>query len=126
MIAELDQLQGKLRLTYQILIVSRPGEPSGAYRIPSRNPNARNYYLIVEAIGPDDKPLSMPITSEEDGSTKTLTKWGVRVSEDTYDAVRRDKLADGILQNRKLGEKQRGRLDVDYAMPVLGGAITQW
>jgi hypothetical protein len=125
-VAELDQLQGKLRQTYQLLIVSRPGEPSGVYRIPGRNPNARNYYLIVEAIGSDNVPTAVPITSEEDGSTRTVTKWGVRVSDDVFEAVRRAKQADGILHNRKLGEKRRGHLEVDYAMPVLGGAITQW
>jgi hypothetical protein len=126
MVGELDQLQGKLRQTYQLLIVSRPGEPSGVYRIPGRNPSARNYYLVVEAIGSDNMPIAVPITSEEDGSTRTVTKWGVRVSEDVFESVRRAKQADGILHNRKLGEKRRGRLEVDYAMPVLGGAITQW
>jgi hypothetical protein len=125
-ISGLEQLGDKLRQNYQLLIVARPGEPSGVYRVPGRNPNARNYYLVVEAIGPDGKPIPMAITSEEDGSIKTVAKWGVRVSPETYEAVRRDKMADGILQNRKLGEKQRGRLEVDYAMPVQGGAINQW
>ena len=48
------------------------------------------------------------------------------MSDVVYDAVRRDKTDDGIIKNRKVGEKRRGRLDVDYAMPVLGGTITQW
>ena len=82
--------------------------------------------MIVEAIGPDGKPIPMPVKSEEDGTTKTVTKWGVRVDESVFEAVRRDKNDDGILQRNRLGEKRRGALDVDYAMPVLGGAITQW
>jgi Family of unknown function (DUF6384) len=108
-ISSLQALEAKLRQTYQLLIVSRPGEPSGAFRIPARNPSARNYYLIVEAIGPDGKPIPMAITSQE-----------------VAEAVRRDKSDDGILQNRKLGEKLRGHLDVTYAMPVQKGAITEW
>ncbi|SDR56872.1 hypothetical protein SAMN05519103_05515 [Rhizobiales bacterium GAS113] len=125
-IADLGRLRDQLRQTYQLLIVTRPGVPSGVFRIPGRNPNARNYYLIVEAIGPDNRPIPMAIKSEEDGSTKTVTQWGVRVGQDVYDGVRRDKMEDGIIHNRKVGEKQRGRLDVDYAMRVQSGAITQW
>ena len=125
-IAELGRLRDKLRQAYQLLIVTRPGVPSGVFRVPGRNPSARNYYLVVEAIGADNQPLPMAIKSEEDGSTKTVTQWGVRVTPEAYEAVRRDKMDDGIIRNRKVGEKRRGRLDVDYRMAVLGGAINQW
>jgi hypothetical protein len=125
-IASLQQLEGKLRLTYQLLIVARPGEPSAAFRIPARNQSARNYYLIVEAIGPGGSPIALPITSEETGETKTVTKWGIRVPQEVFEAVRRDKQDDGIVQNRKVGEKQRGHLGVTYAMMVRSGAITEW
>jgi hypothetical protein len=125
-IAALQQIEGKLRLTYQLMIVARPGEQSGAFRIPGRNQSARNYYLIVEAIGPGGSAIPMPITSEETGMTKTVTKWGVRVTQETFEAVRRDKQDDGIIQNRKVGEKQRGHLGITYAMPVRSGAITEW
>ena len=67
----LQQLAADLRKTYQLVIVARQGEPSGVFRIPDRNTEARNYYLIVEAVGPDGKPLALPITSEEDGSTRS-------------------------------------------------------
>jgi len=50
----------------------------------------------------------------------------VRVSEDVFNQVRRDKNEDGIVQHNRLGEKRRGSLDVDYLMPVLGGAILSW
>ena len=40
-------------------------------------------------------------------------KWGVRVSKQVYDAVGRDKQDDGIIQNRRIGEKKRGSLAVD-------------
>jgi hypothetical protein len=125
-ITDLERLQTKLRQAYQLLIVARPGEPSGVFRIPARNPSARNYYLIVEAIGPDNAPIPMSITSEETGATKTVTKWGIRVGQDVFEAVRRDKREDGIIQNRKVGEKQRGRLGIAYAMPAQKGAITEW
>jgi hypothetical protein len=125
-IEDMENLRADLRRSYQLTIVSRPGEQSGVFRIPDRNRSARNYYLVVEAIGSDGKAIPLPIKSEEDGTTKVVSKWGIRVSEAVFDAVRRDKQDDGIVQRNRLGEKRRGTLDVDYAMPVEGGTITQW
>ena len=122
----LEQLAADLKQSYQLMIVSRPGERSGIFRIPDRNTGARNYYLIVEAIGADGRPIELPVTSEEDGATKTVSKWGLRVDQKVYDAVAADKAADGIIQNRKVGEKRRGFLGVDYAIPTSGAAITGW
>ena len=68
----------------------------------------------------------MPIKSEEDGSVKTVTKWGLRVDQQVYNAVAADKSDDGIIQKRKVGEKRRGFLDVDYTIPTTGAAITGW
>ena len=104
----------------------RPGEQSGAFRIPDVNQGARNYYLIVEAVSPDGTVLSMPVVNEENGKTETATKWGIRVPQSTFEAVRRDKNDDGIIQNNKLAEKRRGELDPTYLMPVLQGTITRW
>jgi hypothetical protein len=115
-----------LRREYTLRIVSRPGEPTGVWRVPQRNPAGRNYYLVVEPVAPDGRILSLPVTSEEDGRTVTASKWGVRVSEDVALQVQRDKGDDGIVQRNRLGEKRRGSLDVDYLMPVLGGTITRW
>lgn len=125
-IASLESLRQQLVQTYVLRIVSRPGEQSGIFRIPDANSGARNYYLIVEALTPDGKTLSMPVTSEEDGVVRTVSKWGIRVPQQTYDAVRRDKQDDGIVQNNVLGQKLRGTLNPAYTMPVMNGAITKW
>jgi hypothetical protein len=125
-ISDLEVLRAELRREYVLRIVSRPGEPTGIWRVPERNPAGRNYYLIVEPVAPDGRILSVPVTSEEDGRTVTTSKWGVRVSEDMARQVERDKNDDGIVQRNRLGEKRRGQLDVDYLMPVLNGAIIQW
>jgi hypothetical protein len=86
----------------------------------------RNYYVIVEAVGPDERPVELPVTSEEDGRRALVSKWGQRVTDATFEAVRRDKDDDGIVQANRLGQKRRGFLDVDYAMPVADGAILRW
>jgi hypothetical protein len=125
-ISSLEELRAELRREYTLRIVSRPGEETGVWRVPQRNPTGRNYYLIVEPFAPDGRILSLPVTSEENGRTVTASKWGIRVSEATAMQVQRDKNDDGIVQRNRLGEKRRGQLEVEYLIPVLGGAITQW
>jgi hypothetical protein len=126
--AALDDLEGlraELRREYTLRIVSRPDVATGVWRIPP-NGRARNYYLIVEPVTPDGRVLTLPVTSEEDRRTAEAPRWGVRVSEEVFNGVRRDKEDDGIVQQNRLGEKRRGRLAVDYTMPVLGGQILRW
>ena len=122
----LRALRESLAASYVIRIVSRPGESSGVWRIPDANPNARNYYLIVEAVDPKGDVLTLPVTSEEDGKARRVSKWGVRVSDATFEAVRADKSDDGIIQNNRLGVKQRGHLEPDYAVETPGGVILDW
>jgi hypothetical protein len=122
----LQQLQEQLSQEYDLRIVSRPKTSSGVWRVPPNRPGGRNYYVIVEAVTPRGQRLTLPITSEEDGTTKNVQQWGLRVDGATFDAVRRDKLDDGIIQNNRFGVKQRGYLDPQYLMPTTGGAITRW
>ena len=123
-IANLEGLRDDLALTYNLVIVQR-GQ-SAVETTPDVNPNARNYYLIVEAIAPDGSKLSRTITNEETGQKETVDLWAVRVPQQTYETVRDDKLDDGIIQERILGIKRRGALKPVYSMPVLGGSITKW
>jgi hypothetical protein len=98
-------------------------EDPGLFRIPNANEAGRNYYLIVEAIGEDGRPIRRSITSEEDQTTERVTRWGVRVPENVYNAVATDARDDGIVQNKLVGTKERGELTIDWTMPVLGGFI---
>lgn len=125
-IAAIADLRANLAQTYALRIVSRPGEKTGVYRIPDVNTQARNYYLIVEAVAPSGNVLKVPVTSEEDGKVRTVDKWGVRVPKATYDKVAADKANDGIVEDNILGEKPRGSLEPVYEMDVLKGAITSW
>lgn len=125
-VAALEDLRARLSTSYVLKIVSKPGATSGVWRIPDVNETARNYYLIVEAVAPDGQVLKLPVRDEEGGKTETVTQWGVRVPEATFNSVRADKLDDGIIQNDILGEKRRGMLKPEFRMPVLDGAITEW
>lgn len=125
-IADLTALRERLRAEYTLKIYSKEGERSAFWRVPDSNPDATNYYLIVQAIGPDGKALTMPITNEETGKVESVALWGVRVPENTYRTVENDKRDDGIIERTTLGLKEYGFLDPDYVMPVQGGAVTKW
>jgi hypothetical protein len=125
-IAELEDLNFRLNLQYEVRVVSRPGETSGFWREPQANSRARNYYLVVEAIAPNGEALRLPITSEEDQRTRGVRAWGLRVDEATYERAVADKQDDGIIQNNVVGRKRRGVLDREYTVPTTGAAVTEW
>ena len=116
----------QLKQAYKLQIIQRPGEPSGVWRIPDVNTRARNYYLIIEAVDDRGEVLSLPVTSEETGQTRFADKWGIRVNASVFERIAEDKRDDGIIQQRVIGRKQRGRLEPDYSINTSGAAITDW
>ena len=122
----LHDLRSTLEQAYTLQIVSRPGEKSGVWRVPDANPNARNYYIIVEALAADGRTLQVPIVNEENGRSERVSKWGLRVEKAVFERIAADKQDDGIIQQRQFGTKQSGRLKPDYRIPTSGAAITQW
>lgn len=125
-LADLQALERDLVREYQVRIVSRPGEQSGVWRVPNANPRARNFYLIVEAIGRDGRPVEVPVTSEEDGSTARVSKWGLHVPEAEFERVRQEKLRTGLVGDPVVGQKRAGELETRWSIPVTGGAILKW
>ena len=125
-IARLTALRDQLRQQYTLRVVNREGVQSGFWTFPEINTDATNYYIVVEALDPDGNALSLPILNEENGQTETVSMWGVRVPESIYNAVAADKQDDGIIQGNMVGRKSDGFLEVEYLMPVMGGAVTQW
>ena len=123
---DLDALLNELRAVYLLRIVNRPGEASGVWREPKVNTQARNDYLIVEAVAPDGRILTRSILNEETGVASKVDKWGIRVSNSVFQSVLADKRENGIIDKNIVARKQRGYLDLDYVMPVLGGTITKW
>jgi hypothetical protein len=125
-VERLTALRDKLRLEYTVRVVNRPGEDSGFWTFPEINTDATNFYLIVEAIDPNGGTLTLPIENEENQVTEAVDKWGIRVPESVYNAVAADKRDDGIIQMDEVGRKSFGFLETEYALPVLGGAVTRW
>lgn len=122
----LRDMNERLAAEYDVRIVSRPGEDTGFIRVPDNNPVGQNYYIVVEAVAPGGRVLTLPITSEEDQKTRRVSIWAQRVSEETFDRIADDKRADQIVQNDILGRKARGELAPTFDATVPGGAITEW
>jgi hypothetical protein len=125
-VTDLTALRDQLRQEYTLRVVNRSDVKSGFWTFPEVNTAATNYYIVVEALDADGNALSLPILNEETGSTEVVSVWGVRVPEAVYEGVAADKLDDGIIQANEVGRKSDGFLEVEYNMPVLGGAVTRW
>ena len=126
---ELEEVQKTLGQFYTIRVVAKPNEPSGVWRIPPNQQlgqDARNYYLIVEAVDDRQQVVELHVLNEEDNTSKRVTQWGLRVSQDTFFAVAADKQDDGVIQANKVGIKERGYLKPQFSIPTPGGTITQW
>ena len=124
--AELREVLNTLQQDYRIQIVTRKGELSGLWRIPKVNPQARNYYLIVEAVDAKGQILPQHITSEETGKRQKVNSWAVRVPRTVLEAVQADKKDDGIIQNAVVATKPRGKVEPVWRIETSGGAITKW
>lgn len=124
--AELAGLLAELGRAYRVRVVQRAGEPSGVWRSPAANPRAQNFYLIVEAVDPQGRVVPVRVTSEENQRTAEATRWGLRVPQEVFQAVARDKQDDGIIQNDIVGEKRVGQLAPQWRVQTSGNAILQW
>ena len=116
----------KLSQEYNVRVVSGRNATSGVWRIPDGNPNARNYYLIVEGVSARGQVIPLDIMNEENNRQEKVTQFGIRVPQQVFEQVLRDKQDDGIIQKNIIGQKKRGALEVQYAVPALGGTITKW
>ena len=123
---ELTAMLAQLRQEFEVRVVNEEGELSGLWRIPPNNPNAYNFYLVVEAVDASGRRLEQAIMNEETGRTDRVSRWAVRVDRDVLEAVKADKEDDGIIQKAIVGRKVRGKLEPDWTIPVQGGAITRW
>jgi hypothetical protein len=122
----LRNMNEKLAQEYDVRIVSRPGEDTGFWRQSEDRPNALNYYLVVEAVAPGGRVLTLPVTSIETQKADRVNIWAQRVTKETFEKVAQEKSASGVITNDILGTKARGELEPRFDMPTPGGAITKW
>lgn len=125
-LAALAEVRDHLLREYTVRVISRANQSSGVWRTPPGNSQARNYYLIVEAIDSDNQVLELEITSEENNKTVRKKTWGLRVNEQIFYEIASDKKDDGIIQGNKVGVKRAGYLRPEFSVPTTGATITEW
>lgn len=125
-LTSMQEMNEQLAQAYDIRIVSRQGEDTGFFRQSNDNPGVMNYYLVVEAVAPGGRVLSVPIESIEAEKTERVNIWAQRVSEPTFNRVQAEKRSTGMVTDDVLGTKTRGELEPRFVEPVPGGAITEW
>ncbi|MEL7311919.1 MAG: DUF6384 family protein [Pseudomonadota bacterium] len=125
-LTELKSLAQFIESDLTLRIVSRSGEMTGVIRAPTNRSNVDNYYIVIEALDRSGRPTAIDIVSEEDGTQRRVSLWGLRVSESTFNQVRADKSDDGIVQANAAGTKPAGAINLVYSLPNLGGTIHSW
>jgi hypothetical protein len=124
-VVNLDTLASQIRQEYRLLIAGRPEDETGFFR---EHPSfqGRAYFVVVDAVDARGLPVRLPIRNDETNETQTVSRFAVRVPIATFNAIRSDKAANGIVQNAELAQKRRGYLEPEFKMAVLPGRITRW
>ena len=124
-LSELDGLLAMLRQEYVLRIAGRPQDQTGFWR---EHPSfgGRAYFVVVDAIDPENKPVQLSIRNDETNQVETVSRFAVRVPMEVFEAVRGDKAKNGIVQNARMAEKRRGFLQPEFRMTALEGRITRW
>lgn len=124
--SQLTTLVALLSGEYVYRVVNREGVKSGVWRYNTQTPNAKNYYLVVEAVNSSGQVDPVEVLNEETGKTEPARLFAVRVSEAAYEKVKADKMDNGLVDRAEIGRKARGHLRPTFSVDVTGGYITSW
>lgn len=108
-----EQLRAIAATPLTLEVVSRTGEKSMVER--NFDPTGgKSWYLLTEALDASGNVVPLPITSVETGERRYASIFGVRVNQATYQAVKNDKLADGLVDDRLMGKKAANSLSFAF------------
>ncbi|NQD36956.1 hypothetical protein HPT27_07960 [Permianibacter sp. IMCC34836] len=107
-------------------IVSEPGEKTGVWRYYDGNRGAKTYYIIVDAVTAGGDKASALIQSAEDQQQYERRRFGVRVNENTFEAIKRDKQDDGLLTQPEAGKKAANSLRWQLSSGFDSNFIAEW
>ncbi len=98
------------KIPVTLRIVSERGEKTGVWRYYDGNKGAKTYYIIVDAMGAGGSTVDAMIQSVEDQKDYQQRRFGIRVDERTFEAIKRDKQDDGLLEQADIGQKPANSL----------------
>ena len=101
-----------------------PNDRTGIERNYKTGP--KRYFVVVHAIDATGTARPIDITDIETKKTTAVTMWAQAITKAGYDAIKKDKLEDGVLDDTNVGNKPSGNYSFKYNMPVLQATLTGW
>lgn len=108
-----------------LTIVDKPNYKSGVERTHEKT-NGKSWYVIVTPTTSSGIATPLWVTSIETGETKLVDMFGQQVSQKEFNKVKKDKIADGHIDENKLCKKPIGRLEFNCPNTVKTGRILEW
>lgn len=108
-------------------IVDRKGVKSGVERqfSPSKG---KSWFLIAESLNDAGDAVPIRVNNFETGEVVSTLKFGVRVTEEQYQAAKKEKLSTGHISERKIGSKSGNAILLTFDAPFnkRPDMITEW
>lgn len=86
----------------------------------------KSWYVIVQPLDETGAAVELKIHSVETGKEKYTNVFGLRTTRERYEDLKRDKLDNGIIENRTAGIKPIGKLDFDLSPGFDYEHILEW
>lgn len=86
----------------------------------------KSWYVIVQPLDETGAAVELKIQSVETGKEKYTNVFGLRTTRERYEDLKRDKLDNGIIENRTAGIKPIGKLDFDLSPGFDYEHILEW
>lgn len=121
-LSSLDSLLDFAEQPLELRVVDRGGVKSGVERCyddalcgqGGNSVQGKSWYLVVEAVDAAGNAIAAPVTSSETGESRWASYFGVRVSQAEYLKIKEDKLSDGHIDDRDMGNKPANTLSLQF------------
>jgi len=107
------------------MVVDRPGMMPGVWQF-RKDDTHPLYYLVVETLDLDLRPFNLPVKNVETGDIDEVSMFAVQVPKDVFDRFESDRVDDGIIDQRQIGQKPAGSLAITWSITTHGETITDW
>lgn len=124
--ASIESLISHVQRELILRVVDAPQIKSGVQRTNDDIANAKRHYIVIEAVDSTGARHERLVYSQETKRSEIVSYWGQEVDASTYEAVKQDKIQDGIVDDRIFGSKASGRYSLEFNRPVKAGSITRW
>lgn len=128
-IIDIKSLNSYYKSPAKFIIGNNRDTKSGVERT-ENNLGVKRHYLIVQAVDPTGKVLDRFVTNIETGKYEKVSTFGMGVTNETFQAIKKDKIANGVITNNILAEKESNSINPIISESFKGQTntsfITSW